>query len=325
MSFTMQPPAPARSNRCQLFGPGSRPAIFEKMAASKADVINLDLEDAVAPPDKAQARKNIVEAINDVDWGTKTLSVRINGLDTEYWYRDVVDLLENAGERLDLIMIPKAGNAKDIYAVDALVSAIEAAKGRKKRLGFEVIIETAAGLSHVEEIAASGPRMQAMSLGAADYAASMGMATTGIGGTQDAYYMVENARDDGAPRSVHWGDPWHMPTVAIVAACRTHGLLPVDGPFGDFSDEEGFLAQARRSATCGMVGKWAIHPNQVALANDVFTPTAEAVANARRIIDAMAEAETQGAGAVTLDGKLIDLASIRQAEVIVRQAELAAG
>ncbi|MEM7670797.1 MAG: CoA ester lyase [Pseudomonadota bacterium] len=325
MSFTIQPAAPARSNRCQLFGPGSRPAIFEKMAASKADVINLDLEDAVAPPDKAQARKNIIEAINDVDWGAKTLSVRINGLDTGYWYRDVVDLLENAGERLDQIMIPKAGNARDIYAVDALVSAIETAKGRRKRIGFEVIIETAAGLAHVEEIAASSPRMQAMSLGAADYAASMGMATTGIGGTQAGYYMIEDARDDGADRAIHWGDPWHMPTVAIVAACRTHGLLPVDGPFGDFSDDAGFLAQARRAATPGMVGKWAIHPKQVTLANDVFTPSDEAVAQAKRIIEAMAEAEKEGAGAVTLDGKLIDLASIRQAEVIVRQAELAKG
>ncbi|MEM0923351.1 MAG: CoA ester lyase, partial [Pseudomonadota bacterium] len=241
MSFTLQPPAPARSNRCQLFGPGSRPELFEKMAASKADVINLDLEDAVAPPDKSQARKNIIAAINEIDWGSKTLSIRINGLDTEYWYRDVVDLLEGAGERIDLLMIPKAGNAKDIYAVDALVTAIERAKGRSKPIGFEVIIETAAGLAHVEEIAASSPRMQAMSLGAADYAASMGMATTGIGGTQSDYYMLENVREDGAARAFHWGDPWHMPTVAIVSACRTHGLLPVDGPFGDFSDEAGFL------------------------------------------------------------------------------------
>ncbi|MEL6477323.1 MAG: CoA ester lyase [Pseudomonadota bacterium] len=325
MSFTLQPPAPARSNRCQLFGPGARPALFEKMAASAADVINIDLEDSVAPPDKPQARKNIVEAINDIDWGTKTLSVRINGLDTEYWYRDVVDLLEGAGERIDLIMIPKAGNAKDIYAVDALVTAIERAKGRSKPIGFEVIIETAAGLAHVEEIAAASPRMQAMSLGAADYAASMGMATTGIGGTQAEYYMLENTRADGAERAVHWGDPWHMPTVAIVAACRTHGLLPVDGPFGDFSDEAGFLAQAKRAATLGMVGKWAIHPKQVALANEVFTPSEAAVAQARRIVAAMEQAEKDGAGAVTLDGKLIDLASIRQAEVILRQADLAAG
>ncbi|MEM7506909.1 MAG: CoA ester lyase [Pseudomonadota bacterium] len=324
MSFTLQPPSPPRPNRCQLFGPGSRPQIFEKMAASAADVINLDLEDAVAPPDKPQARKNIIAAINEIDWGTKTLSVRINGLDTEYWYRDVAEVLEGAGERIDLIMIPKAGNAKDIYAVDALVTAIERAKGREKRIGFEVIIETAAGLAHVEDIAASSPRMQAMSLGAADYAASMGMATTGIGGTQADYYMIENVREDGGARAVHWGDPWHMPTVAIVAACRTHGLLPVDGPFGDFSDDEGFLAQARRAATSGMVGKWAIHPKQVALANEVFTPSDAAVAQARKIIAAMEQAQQEGAGAVTLDGKLIDIASIRQAEVIVRQAELAA-
>ena len=325
MSFTLQPSPPARPNRCQLFGPGSRPAIFEKMAASAADVINLDLEDAVAPADKPQARKNIVEAINDIEWGSKTLSVRINGLDTEYWYRDVVDLLENCGERIDLIMIPKAGNAKDIYAVDAVVTAIERAKGRQKKIGFEVIVETAAGLAHVEEIAASSPRMQAMSLGAADYAASMGMATTGIGGTQARYYMLEDAHEDGAARAVHWGDPWHMPTVAIVAACRTHGLLPVDGPFGDFSDDAGFRAQAHRAATLGMVGKWAIHPKQVALANEVFTPSTEMVAQARRIIEAMEAAQKDGAGAVTLDGKLIDIASIRQAQVIVGQAELIGG
>jgi len=322
MSFIPQPVPVARPNRCQLFGPGSRPQIFEKMAASAADVINLDLEDSVAPPDKAEARRAVVEAVGAIDWGQKTLSVRINGLDTPYWYRDVVDLMEGAADRLDLIMIPKVGNARDLYAVEALVGAIEAAKGRQRRVGFEVIIETAAGLAHVEEIAAATPRLQAMSLGAADYAASMGMATTGIGGTQANYYMLEDPRDDDAPRAMHWPDPWHMPTVAIVAACRAHGVLPVDGPFGDFSDEAGFLAQARRAATLGMVGKWAIHPKQVALANQVFTPSEEAVAQARRIIDAMAEAEREGAGAVTLDGKLIDLASIRQAEVIVRQAEL---
>ncbi|HUF85976.1 MAG TPA: CoA ester lyase [Thermohalobaculum sp.] len=322
MSFLIQPAPPARPNRCQLFGPGSRPAIFEKMAKSAADVINLDLEDAVAPPDKAQARRNIVEAINDIDWGRKTLSVRINGLDTEYWYRDVVDLLENCGERLDLIMVPKVGNARDIYAVDALITGIERAKGRERRLGLEAIIETAAGLVHVGEIAASSPRLEALSLGAADYAASMGMATTGIGGTQEHYYMLEDPREDEGARALHFADPWHHPTVAIVAACRTHGLLPVDGPFGDFSDAEGFRAQARRAATLGMVGKWAIHPRQVALANEVFTPSEAMLAQARRILEAMEQAQREGSGAVTLDGRLIDIASVRQAQVIVRQAEL---
>jgi malyl-CoA/(S)-citramalyl-CoA lyase len=318
MSFRLQPAPPARPNRCQLFGPGSRTALFEKMAASAADVINLDLEDSVAPTDKDTARANIIAATHDVDWGTKHLSVRINGLDTPFWYRDVVDLLENASDRLDQIMIPKVGCAADVYAVDALVTAIEAAKHRKKRIGFEVIIESAAGLAHVTEIAAASPRLEAMSLGAADFAASMGMQTTGIGGTQDNYYMLH-----GGTR--HYADPWHWAQTAIVAACRTHGLLPVDGPFGDFSDDEGFRAQARRSATLGMVGKWAIHPKQVALANEVFTPSAEAVAEAREILAAMEAAKARGEGATVYKGRLVDIASIKQAEVIVRQSEMLAG
>lgn len=318
MSFRLQPAAPARPNRCQLFGPGSRPALFEKMAASAADVINLDLEDSVAPADKPEARRNIIRAINTVDWGGKYLSVRINGLDTPFWYRDLVEVLEEAGDRIDQIMIPKVGCAADVYAVDALVSAIEAAKLRQKRISLEVIIETAAGIAHVEEIAASSPRLQAMSLGAADFAASMGMQTTGIGGTQENYYMQR-----GEAR--HWSDPWHWATAAIVAACRTHGVLPVDGPFGDFSDEEGFRAQARRAATLGMVGKWAIHPKQVTLANEVFTPSDAQVSEAREILAAMEAAKAAGQGAATYKGRLIDIASMRQAEVIVRQAELIGG
>ncbi|NPD14241.1 CoA ester lyase [Xinfangfangia sp. D13-10-4-6] len=315
MSFRLQPAAPARPNRCQLFGPGSRPALFEKMAASAADVINLDLEDSVAPQDKDQARQNIIQAVNSIDWGKKTLSVRINGLDTPWWYRDVVDLLEQAGDRLDQIMIPKVGCAADVYAVDALVTAIERAKGRQKPISFEVIIETAAGIAHVGEIAASSPRLQAMSLGAADFAASMGMQTTGIGGTQENYYMHRQGEK-------YWSDPWHWAQAAIVAACRTHGVLPVDGPFGDFSDDEGFRAQALRSATLGMVGKWAIHPKQVALANEVFTPSEAAVAEAREILAAMEAAKAAGQGAATYKGRLVDIASMRQAEVITRQAEI---
>ena len=311
MSFRTQPLPPARLNRCQLFGPGSRDSLFGKMAKSEADVINIDLEDSVAPDDKEQARKNAIQAIGDVDWGSKTLSVRINGLDTPFWYRDVVELLEQADERLDQIMIPKAGNAGDIYAVDALVTAIERAKGRKKKIGFEVIVESAAGLCHVEEIAAASPRMQAISLGAADFAASMG------GGTQENYYMIREGQK-------YWSDPWHWAQTAIVSACRTHGLLPVDGPFGDFSDQDGFIAQARRSATLGMVGKWAIHPGQIALANAVFSPSEAAVTEAKEILAAMERAKAEGAGATVYKGRLVDIASIKQAEVIVRQSELIA-
>jgi malyl-CoA/(S)-citramalyl-CoA lyase len=317
MSFRIQPAAPARPNRCQLFGPGSNTKLFPKMAASAADVINLDLEDSVAPSDKDIARANVIEALNTVDWGNKYMSVRINGLDTPYWYRDVVDLLEQAGDRLDQIMIPKVGCAADVYAVDALVTAIERAKGRSKLISFEVIIESAAGIAHVEEIAASSPRMQAMSLGAADFAASMGMQTTGIGGTQENYYMLREGKK-------HWSDPWHWAQAAIVAACRTHGVLPVDGPFGDFSDDEGYIAQAKRSATLGMVGKWAIHPKQIALANQVFTPSDEAVSEAREILAAMEQAKANGEGATVYKGRLVDIASIKQAEVIVAQSELIA-
>lgn len=315
MSFCPQPAPPARLSRCTLFGPGSRPAIFEKMASSAADVLTLDLEDSVAPSDKDSARANVIAAIGGVDWNRKTLAVRINGLDTPWWYRDVIDLVEQAGPRLDSIMIPKVGCAADIYAVDALVSAAERAVGRETPLAFDVIIESAAGITHVAEIAAASPRLTTISLGAADFAASMGMQTTGIGGTQENYYM----HHDGAR---YWADPWHWAQAAIVAACRTHGVLPLDGPYGDFSDDEGFRAQARRSATLGMVGKWAIHPKQVALANEVFTPSDEAVLEAREILAAMEAAKARGEGATVYKGRLVDIASIKQAEVIVRQAEL---
>ncbi|MEM6825892.1 MAG: CoA ester lyase, partial [Pseudomonadota bacterium] len=279
---------------------------------------NLDLEDSVSPDDKADARRNIAEAIGDIDWGKKHLTVRINGLDTPYWHRDILEVVGTASNRLDQLMVPKVGNAADLYAVDALLTAVETETGRASPISLEVIIETAAGLAHVEEIAAASPRLQAMSLGAADFAASMGMQTTGIGGTQENYYMLHGGEK-------HWSDPWHWAQTAIVAACRTHGVLPVDGPFGDFSDDDGFRAQALRSATLGMVGKWAIHPKQVALANEVFTPTMEAVTEAREILAAMEEAKAAGQGAAVYKGRLVDLASIRQAEVIVRQAEIIAG
>lgn len=316
MSLRVQPPAPAIPNRCQLFGPGSRAEIFPKMAASPADVINLDLEDSVAPSDKEAAREAVARAATEIDWGRKTLSVRINGLDTPWWHRDVLAVAAS-GERVDRIMIPKVGSPQDVYAVEALLAAAEAEAGRARPIALEVIIESAAGIAHVEAIAAASPRLVAMSLGAADFAASMGMATTGIGGTQEDYYMLrEGAR--------YWADPWHWAQAAIVAACRTHGLLPVDGPFGDFGDDEGFRAQARRSAVLGMVGKWAIHPKQVRLANEVFTPPEEAVREAREILQAMEDAKRGGAGAAVYKGRLVDIASARQAEGIVRQAAMIA-
>jgi malyl-CoA/(S)-citramalyl-CoA lyase len=324
MSFKIVEPAPARLNRSELAVPGSSPKLFEKAAKSAADVIFLDLEDAVAPDDKPQARKNIIEAINDVDWGNKTLAVRINGLDTHYMYRDVVDVVENAGERIDLIMIPKVGTASDVYAVDMLVTQIETAKGRKKRIGFELIIETALGMANIDEIATASKRNESLHFGVADYAASTKAQTTGIGGPNPSYGILTD-KDGDRPRDYHWGDMWHYATARMVVAARAAGLRPVDGPFGDFSDPEGFKAHARRAAVLGCEGKWAIHPSQIALANEVFSPSEAEIAKAKRILEAMVQAQKEGRGAVALDGKLIDFASIRQAEVMVKKAEQIAG
>ena len=315
MSFKIQPAPVARLNRSQLFGPGSRPEIFEKMAKSDADVINLDLEDSVAPSDKEKARSNVIKAINNLEWKNKTVSVRINSLDTPFWYRDVIDLLENCSERLDNLTIPKAGCAADIYAVDALVSSVEQAMARSKNIGFEILIESAAGINNVNEIANSSSRIESMALGAADFAASMGMVTTGIGGTQDSYYMHRAGKK-------YWSNPWHWAQASLVAACRSHGVLPVDGPFGDFNDSEGFFAEAKRASTLGMVGKWVIHPNQVASANEVFTPSSDAIEEAKEIIEAMNKAAENGEGATVFKGRMVDIASIKQAQVLVKLANL---
>lgn len=324
MSFKIVEQAPARLNRSELAVPGSSPKLFEKAAKSAADVIFLDLEDAVAPDDKPQARKNIVEAINDIDWGTKTLSVRINGLDTHYMYRDVVEVLEQCGDRLDLIMIPKVGTAADVYAVDMLVTQIEAAKGRKKRIGFELIIETALGMANIDEIATASKRNESLHFGVADYAASTKAQTTGIGGPNPSYGVLTD-KDGDKPRDYHWGDMWHYATARMVVAARAAGLRPVDGPFGDFSDADGYKAQGRRAAVLGCEGKWAIHPSQIPLANEVFSPSEAEITKAKRILEAMEQAQKEGRGAVALDGRLIDIASIRQAEVMVKKAEQIAG
>ncbi|MCW5749727.1 MAG: CoA ester lyase [Alphaproteobacteria bacterium] len=323
MSFTQAEPAPARLNRSELAVPGINPKLFEKAARSEADVVFLDLEDAVAPDDKAEARRNVIRAIDEVDWGAKTLSVRINGLDTPFMYRDVVDVLEQAGERLDLIMIPKVGTAADVYALDMLVTQIEQATGRSKRIGFELIIETALGMQNIHRIAAASRRNESLHFGVADYAASTKAKTVNIGGPNPLYGVLTDRSEAGA-RDFHWGDMWHYALARMVVAARANGLRPVDGPFGDFSDAEGYRAQANRAAILGCEGKWSIHPSQIALGNELFSPTEKEVAGAERILAAMEQAKREGKGAVALDGKLIDLASIRQAEVLVAKARLIA-
>ncbi|WP_020173533.1 HpcH/HpaI aldolase/citrate lyase family protein [Methyloferula stellata] len=319
MSFTLIAQATPRLQRSELAVPGSNPALFEKAAKSKADVIFLDVEDAVAPDDKEQARKNIIQGLNEVDWGTKSMMIRINGLDTHYMYRDVVDIVE-ACPRLDLILIPKVGVPADVYALDMLVTQIETAKKRTKRIGFEVLIETALGMANVEAIAQSSPRLEAMSFGVADYAASTRARTTVIGGVNPDYGVLSDKDADGK-RAYYWADQWHAAQTRMLIACRAYGLRPIDGPFGDFSDPDGFFAAAKRAAVLGYEGKWAIHPSQIDLANQVFTPSETEVTKAKRIIEAMDQAAKDGKGAVSLDGKLIDIASIRMAEALLNKAQ----
>ena len=298
--------------------PGTDPALFKKAAQSNADVIFLDCEDAVAPDDKEKARKNIIAGLNEVDWGSKTMMVRINGLDTHYMYRDVVDIVE-ACPRLDMILIPKVGVAPDVYAVDMLVTQIEAAKQRDKRIGFSVLIETALGMANVETIAQASRRLEAMSFGVADYAASTRARTTVIGGVNKASGVLTDKDADGT-RQYFWTDPWHAAQTRMLVACRAYGLRPIDGPFGDFKDPDGYIAAANRAAVLGYEGKWAIHPSQIDLANQVFTPSDAEVTKARRILEAMTQAAKDGRGAVSLDGRLIDMASIRMAQALIAKA-----
>ena len=320
MSFTVVEQCTPRLQRSELAVPGSSPQFFEKAARSPADAVFLDLEDAVAPDLKVEARKNVIQALNEVDWGDKTLTVRINGLDTHYMYRDVIEVIEQGGERLDLIMVPKVGTAADVYAVDMLITQCEAAIGRKKRLGLSHIIETALGMANVDAIAGASPRNEALHFGVADYAASTRAQTTNIGGPNPGYAVLTDPLGEGQ-RDVHWGDMWHYAVARMVVAARAHGLRPIDGPFGDFSDPDGYRYAARRAAVLGCEGKWAIHPSQIELAHEIMTPPEAEITKARRILEAMAQASAEGKGAVSLDGRLIDIASIRQAEALVAKAK----
>jgi citrate lyase subunit beta/citryl-CoA lyase len=307
MSYTLHPLKKQRLHRSELAVPGSNPTMIEKAAESEVDVIFFDLEDAVAPPDKVQARANIIQALNDIDWKAKgkTVSIRINGLDTHYMYRDVVEIVEQAGQYLDTILVPKVGVPADLYTVETMVSQIEAATGLTHRIGIEALIETALGMANVEAIASAPGRLEALHFGVADYAASNRARTVVIGGLNPDYP----------------GDQWHFALSRMTVACRAFGLRAIDGPFGDFGDPDGYILSAKRAAALGIEGKWAIHPSQIALANEVFSPPEAEVTRARRIIEEMRKAEAQGKGAASLDGKMIDAASERMANNVLSVAD----
>lgn len=306
MSFTQHQPRKSRLQRSELAVPGSNPEMFEKALNSHADYVFLDCEDAVAPNDKVTARQNIIAALQNLDWRGhgKTICVRINGLDTHYMYRDVIDIVEQAGQHLDIILVPKVGVPSDLYMVDCLLTQIEDAKAFDGHIGIEALIETALGMNNVEAIAKSSSRLEALHFGVADFAASLRSRTTVIGGLNPDYP----------------GDQWHASLQRMLIACRAEGLRAIDGPFGDFADPDGFRAAATRAAALGFEGKWAIHPSQIDIANDVMSPPAAEVERARNILLALQEAENQGKGAAQLDGRMIDAASARMAEHIVAQS-----
>lgn len=307
MSYTLHPLKKQRLQRSELAVPGSNPTMIEKAAESDVDYIFLDLEDAVAPPEKVQARSNIIQALNDIDWKAKgkTMSIRINGLDTHYMYRDVVEIVEQAGQHLDTILVPKVGVPGDLYTVETMVSQIEEAMGFTHQIGLEALIETALGMANVEAIAATPGRLEALHFGVADYAASNRARTVVIGGLNPDYP----------------GDQWHFALSRMTVACRAYGLRAIDGPFGDFSDPDSFILAAKRGAALGIEGKWAIHPSQIELANDVFSPPEAEVTRARRIIEELRKAEAEGKGAASLDGKMIDAASERMANNVLTVAD----
>ena len=303
MSHTSYENARARVQRSELAVPGSSPKMFEKALNSTADFIFLDLEDAVSPNDKVTARENVIKALKEMDWrgNGKTISVRINGLDTHYMYRDVVEIMCQAGEFVDTLLIPKVGVSGDVYMVDCMVNQIEQEKGLKNKVGLECLIETALGMVNIEEIAQSSKRLEALHFGVADYAASLRARTVVIGGLNPDYP----------------GDQWHHGLAKLVATCRAYGLRPIDGPFGDFNDPEGYINAAKRGAAIGIEGKWAIHPSQIEHANTVFSPPVEEVEKAHRIIEELAKAAAEGKGAAQLDGRMIDAASEKMAENII--------
>jgi malyl-CoA/(S)-citramalyl-CoA lyase len=311
-----------RPHRSELAVPGTNIRAMEKAPTLGADLVFLDLEDAVAPGDKVQARVNVIDALLSRDWAACSVSVRINGLDTQWCYRDVVEVVERAGHVLDTVLIPKVGTPSDVEFVATLLDQIEQEKGWDPgRIAIHLLIETARGMVNVEAIGRARPdRLEAMVFGVADYAASVQARTTTIGGANPDSSVLTDPADDGS-RQVHWGDQWHFGISRMVAACRAEGLRPIDGPFGDLDDDEGYRSAARRAAALGCEGKWAIHPSQIPPANEVFTPGEAEVEHARRILQAMEEAAKQGRGAISLDGRLIDAASIRMAQNLVSKVE----
>lgn len=295
-----------RLRRSELSTPGSNERMLEKAATSKADLVFLDLEDSVSPTEKVAARAKVMHALKTLDWGKKTRAVRINDLETEYAYQDIITVVEEAGEYFDLMIVPKVKSAKDVWWVDRLLSQIEQRLQRTRRIGLEVLIEEVEAMVNIEEIALASPRLEALIFGPADYSASQGMDSGVIGGYLATYP----------------GDPWHYARNRIAIAARLAHIDAIDGAFPDYKDLDGYRRECMHARVLGFVGKWAIHPNQIEIANQVFSPSQEEIAYARKLDAAYTEALANGLGAVAIDGKMVDVAVVRSLRNIIQKAEL---
>ncbi len=313
MMRDVPPNRPFRLQRSELAVPATSERFFAKAAAGPADFVFLDLEDAVSPDKKDVARRNAIAALNELDWGDKTLALRVNDLGTPWAHRDIIDVVSGA-ERLDLILLPKAGSAFDVQFVEQLLAGLEREHGREKQVGIEVLIETARGVAHVEEIAASSDRLEGMIFGVGDYSVEMRTFDTAFGEPSPNYAVLSHGAE---PRTRHWNDQWHFALARIANACRAYGLRPIDGPYAHFDDLEGFRNSCERAAALGFEGKWAIHPSQVAIANDVFSPSPAQVQMAEEIEAALQRSITDGAGAVGHKGMLVDMAHAKLADALL--------
>ena len=295
-----------RLRRSELSTPGTSEKMMAKAAASDADLVFLDLEDSVAPNEKKAARALVADALVSLDWRAKTRALRINGTHTRWAYGDLVEVVTAAGAALDVVIVPKVKAPRDVWFVETLLTELEDELGLERGIGIEVLIEETEALARVEEIAGCSPRLEALILGVGDLSASQGIRVGHIGEAADRYP----------------GDMWHYARSRMVVAARANGLDAIDGPYANFRNPDGYRREAGWAATLGCVGKWAIHPSQIELANEVFAPTAEEVARARQAVDAVRAAEAAGAGAASLGGMMIDAATARVFEVTLQRAEL---
>jgi citrate lyase beta subunit len=303
---------PVRLERSMLFVPAARWPMIEKAASSQADAICIDLEDSVAVDEKAASRANVIRAFRELDFGRRLRMFRINDLETPFAYRDLIEVVEAAGDRIDLVMLPKANSSADVLFVDKMLTQIEAHRGFVRRIGIEVQIETAAGFLSIREIAQSSPRLEALIFGPGDYSASMHMPSAGIG---EFDHHDEN----------YSGHRWHAVMHTVVAAARANGLRCMDGPYGAYKDTTGLEKSCNLALALGFDGKQCIHPSQLPIVNSIFTPTTDETTHAEQVVAAYERAVAEKRGVTTLNGKMVDAANIRMAQMTLEKQRLIRG